>query len=192
MMELQKTEDIPVMRVPSRRKLSEAKKPTLIAKSGPRAGYSKVLVAIDAASDPAALMDGACQLAADPNLVLLSVLSCSLDDRLRYIDASEEKLRKVRARRYEDALDGLDALSKATALQANRVTTMVEHGEIAFVVLKLQQELDIDLTVIGTQRTTALSRFFLRNAAWEIIENAKCHVLAVPGKAGYLSNPTRL
>jgi nucleotide-binding universal stress UspA family protein len=104
----------------------------------------------------------------------------TLEDRFRYMDASEEKLRKVRMQRHEEALDAMSAIRKIAGLCSSEVTTVVEHGNLVAVALNLERTLKIDLTVLGAKRTSALQRFFFRSTATEIIEKAACDVLAVP------------
>lgn len=155
--------------------------PVLIVKRAGLSGYARVLVVIDNVTPSAcALIEEARKLASEAKLVLLYVFQSSLEDRLRYVDASEEKLAKVRMQRHEEALDAMSALLYTAGLERSEVVTVAEHGDLATVALKFASELHVDLTVIGTRPTSALRRLFFRNPVTEILENAVCDVLTVP------------
>jgi nucleotide-binding universal stress UspA family protein len=172
---------LPRLSKPYSRMLGDATAPMLIVKRTASSEYARVLVVVDnVVPDASALIGEARTLAPEAKLILLYVLKFSLDDRLRYADASEEKLFKVRMQRHEEALDAMSAIVYATGLNKSDIATVVEHGDLATVALKLDHELHIDLTVIGTRPTSALRRFFFRNPATEIIENAACDVLVIP------------
>lgn len=174
-------ESIPRLARPCSRTLGEAAGPILIVKRIETANYARVLVVIDdEVPDATVLIDEARSLAPDAKMVLLYVMQFTLEDRFRYMDASEEKLCKVRMQRHEEALDAMNAIRKTAGLCSSEVTTVVDHGNLVAIALNLERTLKIDLTVLGAKRTSALQRFFFRSTATEIIENAACDVLAVP------------
>jgi nucleotide-binding universal stress UspA family protein len=162
-------------------RLNGATGPMLIVKSTDSSEYTRVLVVIDdVAFGASSLIGEARAQAPEAKLVLLYVSQFSLEDRLRYIDASEEKLSKVRMQQHEEALDAMSQVLYTAGLDSSDVVTVVEHGDLATIALKFMGELHIDLTVIGIRPTSALRRLFFRNPVSEIIENAVCDVLAVP------------
>ena len=163
------------------RMVDDATEPMLVAKRINRSAYTCVLVVIDdMVPDTSVLIREARTLAPGAKMILLYVLQFSLEDRLRYVDASEEKLAKVRMQQHEEALDAMSAILCTAGVNGSDVATAVEHGDFATAALKLGRELNVDLTVIGTRPTSALRRFFCRSPAKELIEKAACDVLAVP------------
>lgn len=162
-------------------RLNGATGPMLIVKRTDSADYTRVLVIIDdVAFGVSSLIGEARTQAPAAKMVLLYVSQFSLEDRFRYIDASEEKLAKVRMQLHEEALDAMSEILYTAGLESSDVVTMVEHGDLATIALKFVGELHIDLTVVGTRPTSALRRLFFRSRVTEIIENAACDVLAVP------------
>lgn len=172
---------VPTLSIPYSGRLSGAPNPVLIVKRVGSPRYASVLVVIDKINPTAsALIGEARTLAPDAKLILLYVFQSSLEDRLRHVDASEEKLSKVRMQRHEEALDAMSVLLYTAGLDRSKVITVAENGDLATVALKFASELHVDLTVIGTRSTSALRRLFFRNPVTEIVENAACDVLTVP------------
>ncbi len=81
----------------------------------------------------------------------------------------------------QEAQRDLDAFAKEARL-TERFTTRVEVGRAAESLLRLADELNADLVVMGTHGHTGLDRFLMGSVAQKVVARANCPVLTVKAK----------
>jgi nucleotide-binding universal stress UspA family protein len=164
----------------ARQLLRQACGPVLFVKRKPDSVYRRVLVAVDGSAHSAACIEQARAIAPDADMVVVWALDHALEDRLRYADASEEKIREYRIRRHEKALDRLNALLANAGVPSHRVVKIVERGYAPKLILDTEREFLIDLLVIGRSDASFLKRCFFQSVSPLVVEKARSDVLVVP------------
>ena len=81
---------------------------------------------------------------------------------------------------YSKIIDEVSALLKTQGLKAS---TRLEFGKPGDVILRVAEELEVDLLIIGTKGQSALSERLLGTTVDKVVERAHCSVLleATPG-----------
>lgn len=153
--------------------------PALIVKREPEGDYRRVLVLADHPAEAAGAVAQARALAPEAELVLLSVLDRSVENRLRSRGAGEGAIRQALQQRREQAYAALDGLAGEGA----EVSKVVEQGHLPMLLRHTEERLGADLLVLGRQTRRGLPRYLLRDLVSEAAAGSGCDVLLLPGRA---------
>ena len=152
----------------------------LVRGAGPCKAYRRVLVAVDGSEQAVACIAAARAFAPDADMVVVFALDYGLENRLRYADVAEEKIRDLRMQRHERAYDRLNLMLAAAGVQPCKVVRIVEHGYAPRLILDTEQQFLADLLVIGRGSASFLQRVFFRGVAVGVLAGARCVALLVP------------
>ena len=153
--------------------------PALVVKRDAAGQYRRVLVLADPPADAAGAVAQARALAPGAEIVLLSVLDCSFENRLRSRGAGEEAVRLALQQQREDAYAALDDLAGA----GGDVAKAVEHGHLPMLLRHTEERMGADLLVLGRQARRGLPRYLLRDLVSEAAAGSGCDVLLLPGRS---------
>lgn len=85
----------------------------------------------------------------------------------------------------EDAMVQMQAFAASVPVPQNvQLTTRVESGEAARVVVEIAEKDHPDLLVVGTHGRTGVRRWLIGSVAERIVQHAQCPVLTVPLPGG--------
>ena len=85
--------------------------------------------------------------------------------------------------RPEDLLDELRAFVEPARRARVRVDVRIDEGSAADEILRLEQELAIDLIVLGTHGRSGFEQLVLGSVAQKVLRKASCPVLTIPPPA---------
>jgi nucleotide-binding universal stress UspA family protein len=85
--------------------------------------------------------------------------------------------------RPEDLLDELRAFVEPARRARVRVDVRIDDGSAADEILRLEQELAIDLIVLGTHGRSGFEQLVLGSVAQKVLRKASCPVLTIPPPA---------
>lgn len=92
---------------------------------------------------------------------------------------SEVEEEKEQARRYYAKI--LDEAAKQLEQQGISPAVQIDYGKPADTILRISEELKVDLLVLGTHPHTPVRRRFLGATVDKVIDHAHCSVLVVRG-----------
>jgi len=132
--------------------------------------YRNVLVATDGSSQAATAASQAIEFAHtfDATLHVLYVI----DSKLARTDATREPFKQTGER-------ALNEIKADAAEKGVSVTTSVEEGAPAQVILDYAETRGIDLIILGGKTKSAAERFFIGNTAEKVVRHAPMSVLIV-------------
>ncbi|MEZ5042226.1 MAG: universal stress protein [Saprospiraceae bacterium] len=86
---------------------------------------------------------------------------------------------------YRDTIPTLVTLAEENNFGHIEIRHMLEEGEVVRNILAAAKKEEADIIVLGTTGARGLKGLFLGSVAGEVLENAKCPVLAVPAKTKF-------
>ena len=144
--------------------------------------FDKVLVALDGSEHAAKALQTATRLAQRCNAALVLFHSVQVsafrsDYDFRVVESAREVYRRI-GREQADAIlqEAEDAARNAGIFNVTRV---VGDGDPVKALLKLLQEMPVDLVVVGTRGLTGLRELAMGSVAHKITVAAPCPVLIV-------------
>lgn len=159
---------------------SALRQAALVRRAGPRKPYRRVLVAVDGSEHSVKCIAAARAFAPEADMVVVFALDYGLENRLRYADVAEDKIRDLRMQRHEQAYDRLNLMLAAAGVHPGRVVRIVEHAYAPRLILDTERQFLADLLVIGRGGASLLRRVFFRGVTMEVLAGARCDVLLVP------------
>ena len=109
-----------------------------------------------------------------------------------------EKLVKERRERSEKIVEGAEHLAKAAAERIShimpnwQIVSRSTYGSAAWAILEIAGEYDPDLTVVGSQGLSALSRVFLGSVSLKVVAESRGSVRIARGKNQVEPSPIRV
>jgi nucleotide-binding universal stress UspA family protein len=137
--------------------------------------WNRIVCAVDLHQDSGVLLETAISLARklDAELALVHVIATG---EPKVIVAPPER---VQALVTEAGLPLRDLAAKAATALGRGVAARVEHGEPASEILRVAQESDCDLLILGTHGRRGLGHALFGSVARTVIRAAPCPVLTV-------------
>ena len=137
-----------------------------------------ILVPVDFTESSQSAFDYALPLAESlqASIVLLHVV-----DRIYaegFLDTPAK--RNVRMEAQRGAREKLDAVAKSKSDRLVPISRVVRHGVPECEILRLVENMDVDMIVLGHQRRNPLSRLILGSVTREVVDTAPCPVVVVP------------
>jgi len=139
----------------------------------------KILIPTDFSETANLALEHAVKMASilDAQIILLHVVSTfAFRVNLPELEVDESEGKKL------SSVVGVKLSSIAEEIKINhgvKVTTMVTSGRIREEVVKLADELDADIVILGTHGVSGLREFFMGSNAFRIVSEAGCPVLSV-------------
>ena len=141
--------------------------------------FKKILVAYDGSEGAKLALAKAGQIA-QVGRAEIHVLTVGRIPEYAETVSKAQKAREQAKAFYSKIIEDVSSLLKKQGLKAN---TRVEFGKPGDVILRVAEELEVDLLVMGTKGPSALSERFLGTTVDKVVEHAHCSVLleATPG-----------
>lgn len=86
---------------------------------------------------------------------------------------------------YRDHVPHLHKIAEKAGLDQLEIEHVMLEGEAVYNIIRQAHKEDYELIVMGTTGASGLKKIFLGSVAAEVMENAPCPVLAIPGKANF-------
>jgi nucleotide-binding universal stress UspA family protein len=93
------------------------------------------------------------------------------------VDAKLQK--RIRAKALRDARARLDALANSSREPDMQIRCIVASGSAEYEILRIAEEINAGMIVLGRQDRSALSRLIFGSVTAEILDAAKCPVLVI-------------
>lgn len=159
--------------------LNKCKRPMLVAKCSPRAGYHRVLVPVDFSPYSPSALTMASLIAPNARLTILHVFNVPFEGRLRIVGASEEDIRHYGEEDQRAAEKKIWELIRESHVDVDRVSSAVERGDPSPVILAKAEELLSDLIVIGKHGQSWIEDLFVGSTTRHVLTGSACDVLVV-------------
>jgi nucleotide-binding universal stress UspA family protein len=101
------------------------------------------------------------------------------------IERIQESLEMEEFEEYRNGLASLKNIAEKNNLEAVPLQHIMENGKVISTIIKVADEYDIDLIVMGTKGAGWLKEVFFGTITGELLEQANCPVLAVPQKSTF-------
>ena len=88
--------------------------------------------------------------------------------------------RSFKTKVHRQAREKLDAFAKGASNRFVPIRSVVRHGVPDYEILRLAENLDADMIVLGRRRRGSLSRLVFGSVTHDVIDAAPCPVLVVP------------
>jgi universal stress protein E len=165
--------------------LSSATCPVLIARQVVTGGYRHVLIALDGSPGSAHLVRvvEAFALAREGIATVLHAHASPYEGMMNTVGVGAASIARYAATTREQAAENLRELLAAHSVDAHRYRIAVVDGRPASTILHSLQSLQSDLLVLGTRGHGRILRALLGSVAIEVLRDAQCDVLLVPGAA---------
>lgn len=159
--------------------ISEAQQPTLVIRHAPHAPYQRVMAAVDLSLFSSAVVDIACRVAPEADLMLAHAFTVEFESKLRLVGATEQDIQRYRQDARHHAQAQMQIL--AQALPAETMTSIqLEHGQPEDILPALVQKIGADLLVVGKHDTSEVEELLLGSVTRHLLFEAGCDVLVMP------------
>ena len=88
--------------------------------------------------------------------------------------------RSLRTEVHRRAREKLDALAKPRSNRLVPIRRVVRHGVPEYEILRLAENMDADMIVLGRRRRSPLSRLIFGSVTRDLVDTAPCPVVVVP------------
>lgn len=170
-------------RVAAHQLLRSVYHPVLLVKRDPGKAYARALVIVDSSCPSTAGIMQAHALAPGAELVLLSILDRTVENRLRYARADEEQIRQANLLQREQAFGHLSRLADGANVPVRDVLKIVEQGYAPTLIRHAERRIQADLLVLPSDNASGLRRCFFRSGESEVMARSDCDILMVPAAA---------
>lgn len=153
--------------------------PVLVVKQTPRNAYARVLVAVDDTALAAQVLAQAHALAPQADLLLLHCVATPFEGKLRVAGVSGDAMSAYRAQQMALAEQRLQTLLAQTQAKPERIQTMVRAGNASEQILRLEQDFDADLTVVGHHGDSLATDLLLGSNTKHLLHSTQGDVLVV-------------
>ncbi len=160
------------------RVVKKSSRPVLMVRQAPHAPYRRVLVPVDFSAWSAPALEMAVAAAPDAHFVLLHAVAVPFESQLGIagVDAPAVEAYRVAAR--EAAMREMRDLALRAGLGEGRWTALVtDDGDPWLAILRLEQEQDCDLVVVGKHGRGVVEELLLGGTTHRVIAEASADVL---------------
>ena len=168
------------------RVVRKSMRPVLLVRQSPRAPYRRVIIAIDFSPASEASLQMAIDVAPEADFVLVHCLETF--ERLAGLGGIDAAvIERNRAAGRESALKRLQDLAASAGLASGRWSAVVRTGTPPWTeIVRLEQEQDCDLIVIGKHGTNKVEELLLGSTTNTVIAESGADVLIFTGPRGML------
>lgn len=161
------------------RLLRTCKRPMLVAKRLPHAGYEQVIVGVDFSPYSAPALNMARRIAPGGRITIVHAFHVPFEARLRIAGAADDTIQRYCEEQRQDAVMRIRDLIRESKDDAYRISFAVEHGDPSRVILGKEEELSADLIVIGKHGQSQVEALLLGSVTRHVLTGSKCDVLVV-------------
>lgn len=161
------------------RLLRTCKRPMLVAKRLPHAGYEQVIVGVDFSPYSAPALNMARRIAPGARIAIVHAFRVPFEARLRIAGAADDTIQRYCEEQRQDAVMRIRDLIRESKDDAYRISFAVEHGDPSRVILGKEEELSADLIVIGKHGQSQVEALLLGSVTRHVLTGSKCDVLVV-------------
>ncbi len=161
------------------RLLRVCKRPVLVVKRPPQAGYRRVLVAVDFSPHSIAALKVAMLVAPNAKITVVHASSVPFEGKLWQAGVLEDEIELYRSRARRQALSRINTLIEEIGGAEHRLLRAVEHGDAPGVILAREKMVSADLIVMGKRGQSMFEEMLLGSVTRHILADSKCDVLIV-------------
>ena len=161
------------------RLLRKTRLPILVVKQPPHQAYQRVLVSVDFSEWSAPAVRLAQTLAPQAQLVLMHACELPFEGKMRFAGIDEETILHHRATQQREARARLQDLASETQLPQANWRPLVVHGNPSDCILQQEEELDVDLIVLGKHGRGMTEELLLGSVTKHVLSQASADVLVV-------------
>lgn len=154
-------------------------RPVLVSKGSSREPYKQVLVPVAHGPHSAAALDLALAIAPQADVTLLHAFSVPYETRLQLAGLTEDDVSRYRIEARRQALTLVDTLIENIGDRQRPVRRIVEHGQALQMIREAEENLGIDLIVVGKHGQSMMERILVGNVTRHVLSSARCDVLVV-------------
>ena len=139
----------------------------------------KILIPTDFSDTAALAMEHAVKMAKllDSEITLLHVLSTfSFRVNLPEVDVDESQNTKLSGAIGAKLSELAENIRKTSGVKVN---TMITSGRIREEVVRIAEDIDADIIIVGTHGVSGLKEFFMGSNSFRIVSDASCPVLSI-------------
>jgi len=159
------------------RLLRKTLRPLLVVRQVPHERYRRVLVPVDFSPWTQQSLRMAQAVAPDAEIILCNAYQVPFEGKLRYAGVLEEDMRRYLALAKHEAQEALQQAALQAGLKLDAVRLLTVHGAAAVQILQQEEELDVDLIVMGKHGTGITEELLLGSATKHVLAEARCDVM---------------
>jgi len=159
------------------------KHPVLVVKRPPQRPYQRVLIPVDFSAASVSAVKAALKLTPNADYTLLHAFQVPFEGKIAYAGVDEDIVKQYRISTRDKALMQIRQIADAAGLDVGDYTPLIVHGDPSQVVLDQEQQLEIDLIVMGKHGKGFTEALLLGSATKYVLEASQCDVLVVEGGA---------
>jgi len=159
------------------RLLRKTLRPLLVVRQVPHERYRRVLVPVDFSPWTQQSLRMAQAVAPDAEIILCNAYQVPFEGKLRYAGVLEEDMRRYLALAKHEAQEALQQAALQAGLKLDAVRLLTVHGGAAVQILQQEEELDVDLIVMGKHGTGITEELLLGSATKHVLAEARCDVM---------------
>lgn len=163
----------------SERLLRTCKRPLLVAKRPPKAGYAHAIVPVDFSPYSASALNMAKLIAPNARITIVHVFRVPFEGRLRMAGAADDAIQRYCDAEQRDAAKKIMDLIRDSGNDAHRISFVVERGDPSPVILAKTKELSADVIVIGKRGQSHAEELLLGSVTRHVLAGSECDVLVV-------------
>lgn len=154
--------------------------PILVAKTGSRHRYGRILVAVDFTPASKNLVELAWTIDPEAQVELFHAISTRNEAKLRSAEATHHAIKAYRDECMRHARDRIFWLTDSFDTRRNRVISAIGHGDPARQAVIQQDHVGADLLVVGKRSNSPIADFFFGSVAQRVLCRATSDVMIVP------------
>jgi len=159
------------------RMLRMSQRPMLVVKQTPHERYRRVLVALDFSPYSQRAIALARAAAPDAQLVLFHAYDVPLESNLRLAGVDDQTIRQYRAAAELKAQKGLEDAARQAGLATGSYQTLALHGDPAVHLPEQEEELGVDLIVIGKHGSGMTQELLLGSVTKHVLAESRSDML---------------
>ena len=155
------------------------KYPVLVVKQPPHEPYKRILIPLDFSNASVKAVKFSRQLAPDAKLVLLHAFEVPFEGKIVYAGVDERVIEQYRITTRERALAKIRDVARLAGLDVTDYTPLIVHGDPSQTVIDQEQELGVDLIVMGKHGKSFTEDLLLGSVTKHVLAESQCDVLVV-------------
>lgn len=172
-----------VLGTTSERLLRRTTRPLLVVRQTPHEPYRRVLVALDFSPWSTRSLALARRVAPHARLVLLSAFQVPFEEKLHFAGVDAATIERYRQQARAAATQKLHAAAQASGLKPADYDAVVVEGDASQRIVEQEQELDVDLVVLGKHGQSAAEDLLLGSVTKHVLAEGSVDVLVSTARA---------
>lgn len=162
------------------RLLRKTRLPILFVRHAPHTtAYQRMLIPVDFSPWSARAIDYARQIAPQAQIILLHASTLPFEGKMRFAGVQDETILQYRQASRRDALSSLQKLATQSQLAPDQWQPVVTQGDPGQNILEQQEELDVELIVMGKHGAGMTADLLLGSVTQQVLGQARSDVLVI-------------